>query len=102
MARKTNPLPIPKGKWIKVNKVKVNRNGSVTLAVPQSSLKKNPARKKRNVEAGFWNATGFHPLRSSFDYDPVRADDEYGDYGSGVKSKKRKKKAKSKAKGRRR
>lgn len=30
----SNPLPIPKGKWVKVNKIKVNRNGSITLSVP--------------------------------------------------------------------
>lgn len=40
--RKTNPLPIPKGKWVKVTKAKVNKNGTVSLMVPGSSLKKNP------------------------------------------------------------
>ena len=38
---------------------------------------------RKNVEAGFWNATGFHPIRASRDYDADRAGDEYGDYGPG-------------------
>ena len=31
---------------------------------------------RKNVEAGFWNATGFHPIRASRDYDADRAGDE--------------------------
>jgi len=43
--------------------------------------KRNPRRKanprRRNVQKGFYNQTGFHPLRSSRDYDPDRAGDDY-------------------------
>lgn len=35
------------------------------------------AKRRRNVERGFWSATGFHPLRRSRDYDPDRAGDDY-------------------------
>jgi len=31
-------------------------------------------RKRRNVYQGFYNETGFHPIRSSYDYDPDRAE----------------------------
>lgn len=37
--RMSNPLP--KGKFFKVTKAKINPNGSVSLVVPQSSLKKS-------------------------------------------------------------
>ena len=30
-----------------------------------------------NVAQGFYNETGFHPIRASKDYDPDRAGDEY-------------------------
>jgi hypothetical protein len=33
--------------------------------------------RRRNIQQGFWNATGFHPIRASKDYDPDRAGDEY-------------------------
>ncbi len=45
-------------------------------------------RTRRNVEMGFWNSTGFHPIRASRDYDP---DVDEGDYAS---PKRRKAKAK--------
>lgn len=52
---------------------------------------------RKNVEAGFWNATGFHPIRSSRDYDADRAGDEYGDHGPGYgKGKKSARKPKKK------
>jgi len=51
---------------------------------------------RRNVQQGFWDATGFHPIRASADYDSGRLfdDTEEGSY--------RRKKKKSKAKGKRR
>ena len=60
-------------------RVKKNKNGSVTMSPVQVLKKKNgkKARRVKNVERGFYNATGFHPLRSSKDYDPDRAGDEY-------------------------
>ncbi len=33
---------------------------------------------RRNVQAGYTDAHGFHPLRGSADYDPDRAGDDYG------------------------
>jgi hypothetical protein len=59
-------------------RVKKAKNGSVTFS-PVRVLKKNgkKARRVKNVERGFYNSTGFHPLRSSKDYDPDRAGDEY-------------------------
>ena len=35
------------------------------------------AMRVKNIAAGFYNATGFHPIRSSADYDPDRAGDSY-------------------------
>jgi hypothetical protein len=52
------------------------------------------SRRRRNVERGFYNRTGFHPLRRSVDYDPDRASDDYGSRsdstGFGRHGKKRK------------
>lgn len=47
-------------------RVKHLKNGAVTII---------PLRK--NVAQGFYDGTGFHPIRSSRDYDPERAGDEY-------------------------
>ena len=66
---------IPKGKWVKATKVKYNRNGTVSVMVPGSSLKRNP--KRKNVAAGFVDEDGvFHPIRASYDYKPTRAGDK--------------------------
>lgn len=35
------------------------------------------AMRVKNVAAGFYDASGFHPIRSSADYDPDRAGDDY-------------------------
>ena len=48
----------------------------------------------RNVEAGFVDATGFHPLRSSRDYDPDRAGDDYGERPKRKVAKRKKAKGK--------
>lgn len=89
--------PIPKGKFIPVQAVRLNRNGTISLKVSSATARKlNP--RKRNVEMGFYNATGFHPIRSSHDYDPDLASDDYGDFGSGVKKKRKPAKKKAKAK----
>jgi hypothetical protein len=58
------------GKWIKADAVRVNRNGTISI-----KTRSNP----RNIAAGAYDAGGvFHPFRSSPDYDPDRAGDEYG------------------------
>jgi hypothetical protein len=48
-------------------RVKRLKNGAINIT---------PLRRK-NVEFGHWDKTGFHPWRSSRDYDPERAGDEY-------------------------
>ena len=45
------------------------------VANPSSALR------RRNVE-GFYDAHGFHPIRADRDYDPDRASDTYGDWGT--------------------
>lgn len=46
------------------------------------------ARRRRNVQQGFWDATGFHPIRASADYDSSRLfDDEEGSYRARRKKK---------------
>lgn len=48
---------------------------------------------RRNVEAGYYDATGFHPIRASRDYDADRAGDEYStgrSTGRGAKKGKKK------------
>jgi hypothetical protein len=46
--------------------------------------KSNPSgrRRRRNIAEGFYNATGFHPIRASYDYSPRRA----GERRSGPRS----------------
>jgi hypothetical protein len=90
-------MALPKGKFFKVNAAKVNRDGSVTLSIPDSVMRKANPKKRRNVAQGFMAGGVFHPIRSSYDYDPERANDDYGDYGSGRKPAKRKAAAKKKA-----
>lgn len=62
------------------------------------------AMRVKNIAAGFYNATGFHPIRSSADYDPDRAGDEYSQRRPKAKRKKRAtgRKPKPKAKAHRR
>ena len=51
-------------KWIKVDAIKIGRNGKVQIRT------RNPRQlSSRNVQAGFFDATGFHPLRASSDYE---------------------------------
>jgi len=49
----------------------------------------------KNVAQGFYNATGFHPVRSSWDYDPDRAGDMHSE--GGRKRKKARAKPKKRA-----
>lgn len=42
----------------------------------------------KNIAAGFWDDTGFHPIRSSYDHDPSRV----GEDKSRAKGKKKAKK----------
>lgn len=49
--RKSNPAPIPVGKWVKATKVKLNRDGTVNAMVPGTSLKKNVRSKAKKRKA---------------------------------------------------
>jgi hypothetical protein len=51
------------------------------------------AMRVKNIAAGFVDSTGFHPIRSSADYDPDRAGDDYSQRSVRGPSAKRKKKA---------
>lgn len=64
MASRKNPLPI--GQWI-TGQVKQLSNGTVIMRTANPTV-------KRNVEQGFFNATGFHPIRASADYERERGD----------------------------
>lgn len=74
-------------KWTTA-KVRVNGRGQVQVALPASSAKRNP-RKKRNesVEMGFWRGGVFHPIRASDNYDP----EAVGEAHQYAKRKKRRK-----------
>jgi len=67
-AFKKNPA-IPVGKFIPA---RLNNDGTVSFVVEsgkhKSARKVNPKNRVKNVEQGFYNATGFHPIRSSVDY----------------------------------
>lgn len=52
--------------------VKKLKNGAVTIT--PVALKRGA---RRNIAAGYYDQTGFHPIRSSKDYDPDRAGDDY-------------------------
>ena len=49
--------------------------------------------KRKNIEAGYYDQHGFHPIRWSKDYDPDRAGDDYsvGTDNRGLKKKPKKK-----------
>jgi len=58
-------------------RVKKSKSGAVTFSPVHVLKRGKKARRVKNVERGFYDATGFHPIRSSRDYDPDRAGDEY-------------------------
>ena len=66
---KANPTSFPKGKFIPVEAVRYNRNGTVTVKVKDSVVRSNPTL-KRNMANGYIAGGVFHPIRSSPDYDP--------------------------------
>lgn len=73
--RKQNPA----FKQANAVRVKKSKSGAISFS-PVRVLRRRTTkggRRVKNVERGFYNATGFHPLRSSKDYDPDRAGDEY-------------------------
>jgi hypothetical protein len=59
-------------------------------------------RKRRNIAAGYYDSTGFHPIRASYDYDPEEydylpwAEKESGRYKTGRKTYRGKGRPKSK------
>lgn len=102
MARKLrvvrNPGGLEYGQWIPAQAVRFNENGSVSMDVPGRAVNRGRRtnRRRRNIAAGFWDDSGFHPIRASFDYSRKRAGEKP------PKQKARKKKRKAKAKARRR
>lgn len=57
------------------------------------------AKTRRNVQQGFFDGSGFHPIRASKDYDSSRLfDDTEGGYKKKKKSKSKKRKNPSKVK----
>lgn len=72
----------PKG-WLtgQLTKTKIVKRGGRAILVKSNG--------RRNVEMGFYNQTGFHPIRASADYDPEA---DFGDYKSPKKKGKAKKK----------
>jgi hypothetical protein len=58
------------------------------------------AMRVKNVAAGFYDSSGFHPIRSSSDYDPDRAGDQYSQRRPAAKRKKKATGRKSKPKAR--
>lgn len=61
----------------------------------------NPFR--RNIKMGFYDATGFHPVRASSDYDPDRVDElyRYGKRGTETHRPRKRRKKRTRAKARR-
>ena len=64
--------------WKKATAYRVLADGRVQ--VKTAPARKNPAKKRRrkNVEKGFFDAYGFHPIRSSSDYDESRVGETSG------------------------
>jgi len=86
-------MSIPRGKFIPVSAVRINRNGTVDVKVSGATARKlqNPKPKRRNVAAGFYDEDGyFHPIRASYDYNAGRV-------GEKGKAKKRKPATKKRA-----
>ena len=104
MPKRSNPnMGLPKGKFFKVNKAKINRDGSVTLAIPDSVMRKANPKRKRNVSEGFFGPDGiFHPIRHSADYDPARGGDSVSKKKKPAKKKKAVKKTTKKKTAKRR
>lgn len=104
MARKLrvvrNPGGLEYGQWIPAQAVRFNENGSVSMDVPGRAVNRGRRtnRRRRNIAAGFWDDSGFHPIRASYDYSPSRA----GETRKPKRKAKAKKRRKAKAKARRR
>ena len=96
-------MGLPKGKFFKVDKAKINRDGSVTLAIPDSVMRRANPRRSRNVAQGFFDQSGiFHPIRASADYDESRGGDSVSKKRKPAKKKKAVKKTAKKKTAKRR
>lgn len=73
-SEKGNKLMNPGKGWIPASFVKVDKaKGKVHILTTKA---KNPStRRQKNIAMGFYDATGFHPIRASEDYDPDRSGD---------------------------
>lgn len=69
-----NKLMNPGKGWIPASFVKVDKaNGKVHILT--TGVKNPSTRRQKNIAMGFYDATGFHPIRASEDYDPDRSGD---------------------------
>jgi len=64
----------PGGKEIgRVSYIVKARNKSQALAKLRQMLKAKNRKRKKNVEMGFFDSKGFHPIRASADYMPYKS-----------------------------
>jgi hypothetical protein len=66
-----------------------NKSGALTKL--RQMMKAKNRKRKKNVEMGFWDAKGFHPMRASRDYSGARAGE--GRAGGRARAKRATKKA---------
>lgn len=81
---------LPRNVWLDT-KAMITPSGKVKLKVPLT------AGIRRNIAQGYYDGTGFHPIRASADYDPDRAGDSYSQRAKPKRKPKAKAKAKRKA-----
>ena len=62
--KKMNPAKMRGVKMVRVKKLK---GGGVTITPVR---KKSARRRNESISEGYYNETGFHPIRSADDYDP--------------------------------
>jgi hypothetical protein len=79
---------LPVGKWV-TGAVKRLASGKIVMRTANPGV-------RRNVEQGFYDQYGFHPIRASSDYSAARAG-ESGDWRRDAKRKKKKTATKRKA-----
>jgi hypothetical protein len=78
--------------------VKAKNRAEAKRKVTRMMKARKPKRVKKNVEQGFWDSKGFHPIRASADYAPYKA----GEFPRRGKSSAERKRASASAKRRRR
>lgn len=64
-------------RWLKKQNPAMKKAAAVRIQKLKGGVIKLIPVRRRNVAQGYYDATGFHPIRSSWDYDPDCAGDEY-------------------------